>query len=77
MSMKCDLCGKDTARVRHVTRSYGRGSGILVIENVPVISCSGCGQSYVEAATLHEIARIKGQRRTRAVKRQLAVAAYA
>jgi len=75
--MKCDLCGKDTARLRHVTRSYGKGSGILVIENVPILSCSACGQRYLEAETLHEIERIKSNRRKFAVKRQLAVAEYA
>jgi len=75
--MKCDICGKDTARQRQVTRSYGKGANILVVENVPVMNCSSCGESYVEAHTLHEIERIKSNRRKFAVKRSLAVAAYA
>ena len=77
MSTKCDICGKDTARTRHVTRSYGTGANILVIENVPVISCSSCGQSYLDAETLHKIERIKSNRKKMAVRRPLAVAEYA
>ena len=41
--MTCDICGKEGARVRHVTRSYGKGKDLLVIENVPVVSCPSCG----------------------------------
>ena len=77
MSIKCDLCGKDTARAHHVTRSYGKGAGILVIESVPAISCSSCGQSYLDAETLHEIERIKNNRKRLTVRRPLAVAEYA
>ena len=37
--MVCDVCGQEGARLRRVTRSYGKGATILVIENVPVVSC--------------------------------------
>lgn len=77
MRIKCDICGKDTARMRHVTRSYGKGASILVIENVPVIRCSSCGQSYLDAETLHELDRIKSNRKKLAARRPLAVAEYA
>ena len=75
--LKCDICGKDAARTRHVTRSYGKGASILVIENVPVIGCSSCGQSYLDAETLHEIERIKSNRNKLSARRPLAVAEYA
>ena len=75
--LKCDICGKDTAHTRHVTRSYGKGASILVIENVPVIGCSSCGQSYLDAETLHEIERIKSNRNKLSARRPLAVAEYA
>ncbi|MDQ2920867.1 MAG: type II toxin-antitoxin system MqsA family antitoxin [Acidobacteriota bacterium] len=74
--MVCDVCGKEGAQVRHVTRSYGRGARLLVIENVPVVSCPHCGESYMTAATLHQIERIKGQR-ARSAKRPVAVAVFA
>jgi len=73
----CDVCGREGAQVRHVTRSYGKGAHLLVIENVPLISCPHCGESYLTAATLHEIERIKRQRVSFATKRPVAVAVFA
>ena len=73
----CDVCGRVGARVRHLTRSYGRGARLLVIENVPVISCPHCGASYLTAATLHELERIKSQRANLAVERPVPVAVFA
>lgn len=49
LSLVCDICGKEGAKVRHVSRSYGKGDNLLVIENVPVISCPHCGESYLTA----------------------------
>ncbi len=74
--MICDNCGKEGARLRHVSRSYGQGAELLVIENVPVISCPHCGESYLTAETLHAIEQIKRDRRTRAVERPVAVAMF-
>ena len=75
--MVCDLCGKRGARIRSVSRSYGKGQNLLVIENVPVVSCPHCGESYLTAETLHEIERIKLHRQSFAAKRQVAVAEFA
>ena len=71
--MICDICGKDGARIRRVTRSYGRGKNLLVIENVPVVTCPHCGENYLTAQTLHELERIKLHRQNFAAKRQVAV----
>ncbi len=73
----CANCGKQGARIRYATRSYGQGDGLLVIENVPVISCPHCGESYLTAQTMHEIDRIKRQRQQLAKKRPVAVAQFA
>ena len=53
----CDNCGKSGAKIRHVSRSYGKGVALFVIENVPIVSCPHCGESYLTAETLHEIER--------------------
>ena len=74
--MICDICIREGARIRHVTRSYGNGQDLLVIENVPVISCPHCGESYLTAETLHELERIKLHRQNFAVKRPVAVAEF-
>ena len=75
--MVCDICGEEEARIRRVTRSYGKGESLLVIENVPVVSCPRCAESYLTAEILHEIERIKLHRQNFAVKRPVAVAEYA
>jgi YgiT-type zinc finger domain-containing protein len=75
--MVCDICGKEGARIRRVARSYGKGERLLVIENVPVVSCPNCGESYLTAETLHEIERIKLHRQNFAVARPVAVANFA
>jgi YgiT-type zinc finger domain-containing protein len=72
----CDVCGHREARVRRISRSYGKGEGLLVIENVPVVSCSHCGESYLTAETLHEIERIKLHRKSFAEPRSVSVAEF-
>lgn len=74
--MRCENCGKEGARLRHVTRSYGQGDALLVIENVPVISCPHCGESYMKAETMHELERIRSKRETRAREKTVAVATF-
>lgn len=72
----CELCGKHGARQRRVTRHYGRGANLLVIEKVPVINCPHCGESYLTGTTLHQLERIKRHRKKLAVSRPVAVANF-
>ena len=72
--MACDICGKKGARIRRMTRSLGKGKTTLLIEGVPVVSCPHCGESYLTAATLHEIERIRLHRRQLAEDRLVPVA---
>ncbi len=72
----CENCGTPGARIIHVTRSYGKGNELLVIENVPVISCPACGESYLTAEALREIDNIKRNRSTFASERKVPVAAF-
>jgi YgiT-type zinc finger domain-containing protein len=67
MTDQCSNCGKDGAIERRMTRSYGKGKSLIVIEGVPVISCPHCGISYLAARTLHEIDRIKRLRKPVAI----------
>ncbi len=59
--MVCAVCGQEGARIRRVTRSYGKGATLLIIT----------------AQTLHEIDRIKRHRHELASQRPVAVAAFA
>jgi YgiT-type zinc finger domain-containing protein len=75
--MSCEICGKVGAQIRRVSRSYGHGVDLFVIENIPIVSCPHCGESYLTAGTLHEIERIKLHRRSWAQERAVPVAAFA
>jgi YgiT-type zinc finger domain-containing protein len=43
--MKCDICGKRSAKVRRLTQTVGTGSSSFLVRNVPVVSCLSCGVS--------------------------------
>jgi len=76
MQLICDICGRAGARLRRVSESCGKGKDLLVIENIPMISCPHCGESYFSAETLHEIERIKLHRRSFAAERPVEVAEF-
>ena len=73
---KCEVCGESGVVLRRLPRSYGRGASLLVIENVPVLVCPSCGESYMTAETMHELERIKLHRRSLASSRKVAVASF-
>ena len=73
---QCENCGRLGASVRLVTRTYGKGETLLVVENVPVLSCSQCGASYMTAETLHQIAKIKLHRRGLTERREVTIAQF-
>ena len=75
--MVCDICGKEGARILRIAKTYGKGKDILVIENVPIVTCPHCGESYLEAETLHEIERIKLHKKSFAIIREVPVANFA
>jgi len=75
--MVCDICGKKGARLKKVSRSYGNGKYLFVVENIPVISCPHCGESYLDAETLHEIERLRVHRKSLAVERPVEVVNFA
>ena len=74
--MVCEICGRPGTRNRTVSRSYGKGKDLLVIERIPVVTCPHCGESYLTAETLHAVERIKLQRKSLAVERPVEVARF-
>ena len=75
--MVCDVCGKEGAITRRVTETFGKGKKLLVIENIPMVKCPHCRESYFDAETLHKIERIKQHRKSLAVPRSVEVASFA
>jgi YgiT-type zinc finger domain-containing protein len=74
---KCDICGQEGVRVRRVTKTYGKGDDLVVIESVPMMSCPHCKERYFTADTLHEIERLKLNRKTLAVRKPIGVLEFA
>ena len=75
--MVCDICGQKGVRIRRVARTYGKEKNLLVIENIPMMKCPHCGESYLTAETLHEIERLKLHRRSIAIERRVGVVSFA
>jgi YgiT-type zinc finger domain-containing protein len=73
----CTHCDSDKVQVKYVTRVFGKGVDLLVIESIPMWSCPSCGESYFTAQTMHELERIKALRKSVAKPRNVAVAVFA
>ncbi|MCP4157526.1 MAG: type II toxin-antitoxin system MqsA family antitoxin [bacterium] len=74
--MICDVCGKGGVRIRKVNETYGKNKDLLVIEDIPMVCCPNCGESYFTAETLHELERIKLHKDSFAQPRTVAVAGF-
>ena len=74
--MSCRICGKKTASIKKVTKSFGRGPRLVVIEDIPVLSCSSCHESYVTADTARKIDRIRKNRSTVGKAKRVLVASF-
>ena len=63
--------------MRRVPRSCGRGETPSVVEDVPVVRCPSCGETYLTAETARHLDRVKRLRRETVAKRPVAVTSYA
>jgi YgiT-type zinc finger domain-containing protein len=75
--MICNICGKEGVKFRKITEAYSKGKDLFIIEDIPMISCPNCGESYFTAETLHEIERIKLHRKSFSERRSVEVAPFA
>lgn len=75
--MKCDFCDSKKAKIRYISRSYGNDEELFVIENIPLISCPDCGESYFTAETMRKIEAIKQQKTSISVAKNILVAKFA
>jgi YgiT-type zinc finger domain-containing protein len=72
----CAHCDSSRVLLEHVSRSFGRSDDLLVIEKIPMWSCSVCRESYFTAQTMHEIERIKVLRKSLAITKNVSVAVF-
>ena len=55
----CSLCGQKTALIAHIDKVFGKGEKKVLIENIPVIHCSNCRESYLLDATMRQLDDIR------------------
>jgi YgiT-type zinc finger domain-containing protein len=72
----CAHCDDGKVQLKYVTRSFGKGADLLVIEGIPLWFCASCGESYFTAQMMHELERIKALRKSVAKQRSVAVASF-
>ncbi len=58
---KCPVCG-ESAQLKRITKAFGQGENLLVIEDIPLIVCRHCHEQYITAQALHEIELLREQR---------------
>ena len=73
----CDICGKEKARLVKRPQVFGRGKNMLLVDNVPVIACKNCGESYMTSSTMHTLDKIRARRPEKEAKRKIGVAEFA
>ena len=74
--MICEHCGKKGAMLRRSTQLFQSGKLSYLVENVPVVSCRTCRESYVTARTALELERIHLHWRRLARKKLVPVARF-
>jgi YgiT-type zinc finger domain-containing protein len=63
-------------QIRHVTRSFGRGERLVVIEKIPYVFCPRCGERYFTAPTMREIERLKLLKAARLRRRPIPIVSF-
>ena len=74
--MVCDICGTNGVKIRTISRAYGEGKDLLIIENIPIVSCPHWGENYLSAEVLHKIEEIKSNRQNWVIERPVEVASF-
>jgi YgiT-type zinc finger domain-containing protein len=75
--MICDICGTRAARVVKRTKVFGKGRKMIVIEDVPFISCQNCGQTYITRDVMLALDEIRTHRESLTVPKEVAYAKIA
>jgi YgiT-type zinc finger domain-containing protein len=72
----CDICGARAARAVKRPQVLGRGAEMILVDNVPVIACRNCGESYMTGQTIHQLDKLRSRKKTKSSKRKIAVAEF-
>ena len=72
----CDICGIKAARTVKRPQVLGRGAQMILVDNVPVIACRNCGESYMTSETIHRLDDIRSKQKANSAARKIAVAEF-
>ncbi len=79
-AMICKNCGQEGAYIHKTTEAYGTGDRLVVIEDIPVISCRNCGVDLLSADTLDHLhmlmTYLRSNPASRANERSVKVASF-
>ena len=74
---RCLNCGRPGVLRRLMTRSYGKGRDLIVVEGIPEYSCQHCHEYYIMAGALHELDHLKAHFRSLPELRRVPVVSFA
>ena len=73
----CSFCGEQTARKVIKPHVFGRGAKMLLVEDIPTMTCSNCGQTYLTGEVLKMLEEILKNQSKYVTQRTVIVAEFA
>ncbi len=70
----CSLCGQSKARAVKRPQIVGKGDAMVIVPNVPMISCSNCGHDYFSLAVARQLDQIRAKPEACTTRKSFAVA---
>jgi YgiT-type zinc finger domain-containing protein len=55
MTDKCSFCGNEAFKQVSTQYIYQRNGELMVVDDVPALSCTHCGEKYYDIKTLKQI----------------------
>lgn len=70
----CSLCGQQKAHQVLRPQFVGKGENLVIVENVPMISCRNCGHDYFSIEVARKLDRIRAKPQEATAQKCFAVA---
>lgn len=61
LTRNCPVCRSDSLESKHITYVQEYKGKVIIIENVPALVCSQCGEVIIEAGTAERIQQLVWQ----------------
>lgn len=70
----CSLCGQQKAHQVSRPQFVGKGKDLVIVENVPMVSCRNCGHDYFPIEIARKLDRIRAKSTEETAQKSFAVA---